>query len=77
MDFGETRYDRLTEDRVAFGVRLEDPGDIRPALEKAVRSGKPAVIDALIDCRANLEPPLFRIYLEVALMGCDLSGCNP
>lgn len=50
---------------------------IRPALEEEVRLGKPAVIDAVIDYQVNLEPPLFQAYLEVALMGCDLSGCNP
>jgi thiamine pyrophosphate-dependent acetolactate synthase large subunit-like protein len=60
-----------------YGVRVEDPSDIRPALEEAVGSGKPAVIDAIIDRDDNLSSPLFRIYLEVVLMGCDLSGCNP
>ncbi|MGQ9475492.1 MAG: thiamine pyrophosphate-binding protein [Actinomycetota bacterium] len=77
VDFSDTRYDRLAESMGAFGVRVEDPSDIRPALEEAVNSGRPAVIDAVIDCQVNLEPPLFQIYLEVALMGCDLSGCNP
>ncbi len=77
VDFGETRYDKLAEAMGAFGIRVEDPADIRPALEEAVRSGKPAVIDAVIDCQVNLEPPLFQIFLQVSLMDCDLSGCNP
>jgi len=77
VDFGDTRYDEMARAMGAFGVRVEDPADIRPALEEAVGSGKPAVIDAVIDCQVNLEPPLFQTYLEVALMDCDLSGCNP
>lgn len=77
VDFGEARFDKLAEAMGGYGVRVEDPSDIRPALEEAVGSGKPAVIDAIIDRDDNLSSPLFRIYLEVVLMGCDLSGCNP
>ncbi len=76
VDFGETRYDKLAESMGGFGIRVEDPQDIKPALSEAVRSGKPAVIDAIIDHQVNLNPPMFQIFLEVALMGCDLSGCQ-
>ncbi len=76
VDFSDTRYDKLAESMGGFGIRVEDPQDIKPALSEAVSSGKPAVIDAIIDHQINLNPPLFQIFLEVALMGCDLSGCQ-
>ena len=31
------------------GEKVEDPGALRPALERAIASGKPAVIDVSID----------------------------
>jgi len=43
----------------AYGERVEKPGDIIPALERALSSGKPAVLDVVIDnLRENLEPPV-------------------
>ena len=38
----------------AVGVRCEKPGEVRPALEMAFRSPKPAVVEAVVD---PFEPP--------------------
>ena len=32
-----------------YGERVEDPDEIRPALERAFSSGKPAVIDVIVE----------------------------
>ncbi len=75
VDFGETRYDKLAESMGGFGIRVEDPADIRKALEEAHQSGKPAVVDVLIDKDVNLNPPTLQLIVELWLQGCDLSGC--
>ncbi|MDI7261305.1 MAG: thiamine pyrophosphate-binding protein, partial [Thermodesulfobacteriota bacterium] len=43
----------------AYGERVEKPAAIIPALERALSSGKPAVLDVIIDnSMENLEPPV-------------------
>jgi acetolactate synthase-1/2/3 large subunit len=39
------------------GVRVEDPAQVIPAIEQALASGRPAVIDVLTDPDCNPEPP--------------------
>lgn len=46
---GDVRFDRLAEAMGGFGVRVTRPEDIRPALEKARDSGKPALVDVVIN----------------------------
>jgi acetolactate synthase-1/2/3 large subunit/sulfoacetaldehyde acetyltransferase len=42
----------------AYGERVEQPGDIIPALERALASGQPAVLDVMVDRSPEmLEPP--------------------
>jgi acetolactate synthase-1/2/3 large subunit len=45
-------FARLATDIGAFGVRVERPADFAPALEKAIRSGKPALVDVVTDIDA-------------------------
>ncbi len=45
----DVRFDRFAESMGGFGIRVTDPADIRPALEKARDSGKPALVDVVID----------------------------
>lgn len=44
-----TRYDRVVEALGGYGEHVERPGDIRPALERARASGKPACVNVMID----------------------------
>jgi acetolactate synthase-1/2/3 large subunit len=46
---GDVRFDRLAEAMGGFGVRVTKPEEIRPALEKARDSGKPALVDVVIN----------------------------
>ena len=43
---------KVAEAMGCFSVRVEQPSDLKPALERAFASGKPAVIDAVSDIKA-------------------------
>ncbi|MFX1370103.1 MAG: thiamine pyrophosphate-binding protein, partial [Promethearchaeota archaeon] len=74
VDFVDIRYDKLAEAMGCFGIRVEKPDDITPALEKARESGLPAVIDVVVDPNINLNPPDFASVASVWLEGCQLPG---
>ena len=46
---GDVRFDRLAEAMGGFGIRVTEPDQIRPALERARDSGKPALVDVVIN----------------------------
>ncbi len=72
VDFSDVRYDQVAKGMGCFGERVEKPQEIRPALQRAMKSGKPAVLDIIIDQGANLNPP------ELAIIGAVwLEGCTP
>ncbi|MFH1150188.1 MAG: thiamine pyrophosphate-binding protein [Actinomycetota bacterium] len=71
VDFTDVRLDRIAEAMGCFGIRVEEPADIKPALDKAVASGKPAVLDVVLDCSANLIPPTLQLICSVWLSGCE------
>ena len=52
-DLRRDRYDKLVETLGGFGLVVEKPQDIRPALEKAFESGKPACINVYTDPDAD------------------------
>lgn len=56
-EFVDVRYDRMAEAAGWYGERVEGPEDITPALARAVESGKPALIDVIVDAEVNLAPP--------------------
>ena len=74
VDFGEVRYDQVALAMGCWGERVEDPQEITPALERAVASGRPAVVDVVIDQWANLTPPDLENLDAVWMEGCDLPG---
>jgi len=45
----ETRYDQLVESLGCDGVLVREPGELRPALEKAFESGRPTLVNVLTD----------------------------
>ena len=45
----DIRYDRMFEEVGCHGEHVEDPEDIRPALERAFNSGKTAVVNLVAD----------------------------
>ena len=49
---GDVRYDEFAKMLGGYGEEVRDPKDIRPALERARESGKPALINVWIDQNA-------------------------
>jgi len=45
----ETRYDRVAEALGCDGALVREPGELRPALERAFESGRPTLINVLTD----------------------------
>lgn len=72
VDFSDARYDKIAQAMNCYGERVETPDEIVPALERAVDSGKPAVIDVIIDGDINLEPPDFQTVAAIWLEGCRM-----
>jgi acetolactate synthase-1/2/3 large subunit len=48
-----TRYDLVVEALGGHGEHVTEPGDIRPALERAFASGKPALVN--VEIRRDVE----------------------
>jgi acetolactate synthase-1/2/3 large subunit len=51
------RYDQVAVAMGCHGELVSRGAELRPALERAVASGKPAVIHAVVDAEANTTPP--------------------
>jgi acetolactate synthase-1/2/3 large subunit len=45
----ETRYDKVVESLGGHGELVQRPEELRPALERAFASGKPACVNVLTD----------------------------
>jgi acetolactate synthase I/II/III large subunit len=45
------RYDRIAEELGCHGERVESPEELRPALERALAAGRPALVDVIGDKR--------------------------
>jgi len=50
--FTKVNFDRIAEEMGALGIRVEKPGDLAGALERALCAGRPAVIDVVTDIDA-------------------------
>lgn len=48
-ELGFTPFHEMAKVLGCYGERVEDPDEIRPALERAFSSGKPAVIDVIVE----------------------------
>ncbi len=61
-DLGHTRYDIVSEGLGAHVEYVDDPAEIRPALERAAASGRPAVINVITDPTAKAEQVRFSAH---------------
>jgi acetolactate synthase-1/2/3 large subunit len=64
-DLGFSRYEKMAEVFGAHGEYVERPQDIRPALERAAASGKPAVINVITDPHARSSTVSFANYRAI------------
>jgi acetolactate synthase-1/2/3 large subunit len=55
--FQDVDFSQIAQSMGCFGVRVERPGDIQNALEQALASGKPAVVDIASDINAFAPLP--------------------
>lgn len=72
VDFSDTRYHKVAEAMGCYGERVEKPSEITPALQRCIDSGKPAVLDVIIDGTIHLEPPDFATVAAIWLEGCTM-----
>jgi acetolactate synthase-1/2/3 large subunit len=56
-DLGEIRFDKLAESMGAHGERVADPRELKPAIERAIASGGPAVIHVDVDPVKHMWAP--------------------
>lgn len=47
---------KLAEAYGALGIRVKTANEVRPALKKAIDSGRPTLIDFVIECEENVSP---------------------
>ncbi len=71
-DFFDVRYDLLAQAMGCYGERVTDPAQIRPALERAVASGRPAVLDVIVDPEAMMAAPDTVTLADLWLEGCEV-----
>lgn len=60
--YPETRYDLVAEAFGCHGEKVEDLAQLRPALERGVASGKPSLIQVMVDPMNNLAPPGILVF---------------
>jgi acetolactate synthase-1/2/3 large subunit len=65
-DLGPVRYDKMVEGLGGHGEFVEKPEDIRPALDRALESGKPACINVLVDPR--LPHPVTKMAAQSGIL---------
>jgi acetolactate synthase-1/2/3 large subunit len=65
-DLGYTRFDKIAEALGGYGEYVEQPDQIRPALERAmdaVKSGRPALVNVVTDWSARATTANFTRYV--------------
>jgi acetolactate synthase-1/2/3 large subunit len=73
VDLSDVRYDKLAQALGCHGERVTEPSQIRPALQRGVDSGLPAVLDVLVDVDAHLVPPDLEVLDGLWMEGCDVA----
>lgn len=53
---GSVDFVKLAEAYGALGLHAERPSEVRPAIEEAVNSGRPTVVEVIVECEANVYP---------------------
>lgn len=66
-DFEEIRFDLLAQAMGAHGERVSRASELRPALERALASGRPAVIHVDVDPVAHLWAPGLDVFKAMHL----------
>jgi thiamine pyrophosphate-dependent acetolactate synthase large subunit-like protein len=62
-ELGYTRFEDMARALNCYGERVESPDQIRPALDRAAASGKPAVVNVVTDYAARASTQAFAVYM--------------
>ena len=62
---GHTRYDKIAEALGAHAEFVDQPDQIRPALDRAMASGRPAVVNVITDPTARAETARYSVHESV------------
>ena len=55
--FSRVNFSKIAENLGCYSIRVTEPGKIRDALEKALDSDRPALVEIMSDIKAIAEPP--------------------
>jgi acetolactate synthase-1/2/3 large subunit len=69
VDFSDANYGEIAKAFGGYGERVKDPKEIKPALGRAVKSGKPAVIDVITQTTGHLVD---QYWVVLVLNQCEL-----
>jgi acetolactate synthase-1/2/3 large subunit len=61
-DLGYTAFHKMAESLGCHGELVEEPADIRPALERAFATGGPALVNVVTDWKARATTQQFAVY---------------
>ncbi len=64
-DLGEIEFDVLARSMGAYGERVSDPAGLKGALQRAVATGKPAVIHVDVDPVAHMWAPNLKSFKDM------------
>ena len=65
VDFGDTNFAEIAKGFGCYGERITDPNEIKPAMQRALDSKLPAVLDVIIDFITPEERPmLMEMYMK-------------
>ena len=64
---GYSSYEKMAEAFGCYAERVEQPDDIRPALERAFDSGIPAVVNVIVDSEVKVVTQPFSAYKQGAV----------
>ncbi|MCB9734490.1 MAG: thiamine pyrophosphate-binding protein [Deltaproteobacteria bacterium] len=64
-ELSETRFDELARAMGAYGERVADPAGLRGALERAVASGRPAVVHVDVDRTKHMWAPNLKTFKDM------------
>ena len=60
--FGPTNFARIAEDFGCRGIRVENPGEIGAAIDTALKSDRPVVVDVATDPRPRAPEEVKALY---------------
>lgn len=66
-ELGVVRYDRMVEALGGHGEFVENPGDLQPAMERALDAGKAACVNVMVDPKPKSPGLMMFMLMEVML----------